>query len=227
MNQIKKGTRLYINLTNNCNTDCPFCCMYSGTNKNTFMDFETFKNIIDNTDGNFELQLEGGEPILNKNIFLFIEYAIATSRCTKVLILSNGLELKKYMKRFIDIANWNKILFEFKISINYHLINTQKDFLYNLNLLLFSVKFLEYIKITFNVRKRNKGDENLEEKLKKYGLFENSNIYYLQSYGKLSGSDYDKPVIVQNIDNWKIYACDGTCFEQDLIARSNYEGGLS
>ena len=89
------------------------------------------------------------------------------------------------------------------------------------------MKFLEYIKITFNVRKRNKGDENLEEKLKKYGLFENSNIYYLQSYGKLSGSDYDKPVIVQNIDNWKIYACDGTCFEQDLIARSNYEGGLS
>jgi hypothetical protein len=160
-------------------------------------------------------------------IFLFIEYAIATSRCKKVLILSNGLELKKYMKRFIDIANWNKILFEFKISINYHLINTQKDFLYNLNLLLFSVKFLEYIKITFNVRKRNKGDENLEEELKKYGLFENSNIYYLQSYGKLSGSDYDKPVIVQNIDNWKIYACDGTCFEQDLIARSNYEGGLS
>ena len=116
---MKKGTRLYINLTNKCNTNCPFCCMYSGTNKNTFMDFETFKKIIDGCKGKFELQLEGGEPILNKDIFLFIEYAISTNRCLKIIILSNGIELQKYMKRFIDIANWNKILIEFKISINY------------------------------------------------------------------------------------------------------------
>ena len=44
---MKKGTRLYINITNHCNTDCPFCCMYSGTKKNTYMDFDTFKTIID------------------------------------------------------------------------------------------------------------------------------------------------------------------------------------
>ena len=35
----------------------------------------------------------------------------------------------------------------------------------------------------------------------------------------------DKP-IVQNIDNWFIYASDGTCFNQDLIARSDYEETL-
>ena len=45
---MKKGTRLYINITNHCNTNCPFCCMYSGIKKNTYMGFETFKTIIDN-----------------------------------------------------------------------------------------------------------------------------------------------------------------------------------
>ena len=115
---MKKGTRLYINITNHCNTDCPFCCMYSGTKKNTYMEFDTFKTIIDNCKDTFELQLEGGEPILHKDIFLFIEYAIYTNRCNKIIILSNGIEQKKYMKKFLDIAKWNNILIEFKISIN-------------------------------------------------------------------------------------------------------------
>ena len=73
---MKTGTRLYINITNRCNTTCPFCCMYSGESKSTEMPFETYKQIIDENDGEFELQLEGGEPLLNRNIYLFIEYAI-------------------------------------------------------------------------------------------------------------------------------------------------------
>lgn len=224
---MKKGTRLYINLTNHCNTNCPFCCMCSGINKNTFMSFDIFKNIIDNCNDNFELQLEGGEPILNKDIFLFIEYAISTGRCLKIIILSNGLKIKKYMKRFIDIACWNKIMIEFKISINYWLISVEKDFLYKLNLLLFSVKYIECINIIFNVRKRIDVDEDIDELLKKNGLYDNSNIYYLQSYGKFKNSKkYDKPVIVQNIDNWYIYSCDGKCFGQDLVKRSEYEETL-
>ncbi len=223
---MKKGTRLYINITNHCNTDCPFCCMYSGTKKNTYMDFDTFKTIIDNCKDTFELQLEGGEPILHKDIFLFIEYAIHTNRCKKIIILSNGIELKKYIKRFVDIAKWNNILIEFKISINYWLIKVEKDFLNQLNLLLFSVKYIDNINIIFNVRKRKNKDEELDKLLKQYGLYEYSNIYYLQSYGKLKNTDYEKPIIVQNIDNWFLYSCDGKCFNQDLIKRSEYEGTL-
>ena len=88
---MKTGTRLYINITNRCNTTCPFCCMYSGESKSTEMPFETYKQIIDENDGEFELQLEGGEPLLNRNIYLFIEYAISTQRCKKVIVLSNGI----------------------------------------------------------------------------------------------------------------------------------------
>ena len=75
---MKKGTRLYINITNYCNTNCPFCCMYSGTKKNTYMGFETFKTIINNCKDNFELQLEGGEstisPILTDVLKLVDKY---------------------------------------------------------------------------------------------------------------------------------------------------------
>ena len=222
---MKEGTRLYINLTNKCNTACPFCCMYSDPSKNTFMTFDIFRNIIDNCKTDFELQLEGGEPLLHKDIFLFIEYAISTKRCKKVIILSNGILTDKYINRFLSVANWYDVLFEIKISINYHLINTQKDFLEKMNKIYFATKFTKNINVIFNVRKR-KEDDNIEELLEKYNILEASNVYFLQSYGKLTGSDYDKPVIVQNINNWKIYSCDGTCFDQDLIARSEYEKGL-
>ena len=55
-------------------------------------------------------------------------------------------------------------------------------------------------------------------------LKEISNIFYLQSYGRYENeTEYSKPIIVQNIDDWFVYACDGKCFGKDLIARSNHE----
>lgn len=222
---MKKGTRLYINLTNQCNTNCPFCCMYSGTEKGTFLAFDTFKEIIDSCDGEYELQLEGGEPLLHPNLYLFMEYAIATKRCMKILILSNGMQMSEHIKRIAEIAAQYKVLIELKISINYWLLKENEGFLEKLNWLCFATCDMEYINVIFNVRKRME-DDWIEEELEKWGLKEKSNIFYLQSYGKLSDSKYDKPVIVQNIDNWRIYSCDGTCFAQDLIARSEHEKEL-
>lgn len=228
MNQLKEGTRLYINITNCCNIKCPFCCMYSGPDKNRFMDFDTFKNIIDINEGVFELQLEGGEPLLHKNIFLFMEYAISTNRCKKIIVLTNGFLLNQMKNYFLNFANFHKIEMEFKISINYWLIQEwekehREKFIEYLSKLSFSFKYHPLIHIIFNVRKRNE-DDWLDEEIEHYNLEKQSHIFYFQSYGRLKDSEkYDKPVIVQNIDNWKLYASDGTCFEQDLIARSEYE----
>ncbi len=224
--EMKDGTRLYINITNNCNTNCPFCCMYSGTDKKTFMSFEIFKKIIDDCDGFFELQLEGGEPLLNKNIYLFMEYAISTKRCRKIIVLSNGLIIEKHLKRIVEIAVWYSMPIEIKISVNYWLLKISDNFLETMDKILFSTADIEYVNIIFNVRKRKSGDEHIEDLLKKYGLYEASRIFYFQSYGRLSNTDYKKPVIVQNIKNWRLYASDGTNFEQDLISISEYERGL-
>lgn len=121
---MKQGTRLYINLTNKCNTNCPFCCMYSGTDKRTFLTFDKFKTIIDSCDGSFELQLEGGEPLLHPNLYLFIEYAIATKRCMKIIILSNGILISEHIKRIADVATYNKILIE--LMLKYIIILVQQ-----------------------------------------------------------------------------------------------------
>lgn len=226
------GTRLYINLTNHCNLNCPFCCMYSGTDKQTFLPFEEFKYIIDNTDGEFELQLEGGEPLLHPQFFTYIEYALATKRCKKVIILTNGVLLreKNYMKRFIYIANWNGVPFEIKVSVNYFVTPQVKGMIAYLSNLKFALENMRYISLRLNVRltkDHNKQDRELINNLTKYDLKSISDIYYFQSYGRLTGdSQYNGPVIVQNIENWSIYASDGRCFGQDLVARSEYEKSL-
>ena len=228
MKKLAKGTRLYINLTNKCNVECPFCCMYSGKDKDRFLSFEQFKKIIDDCDTSFELQLEGGEPLLHKDLFLFLEYAIHTGRCAKILVLTNGILLEKYIRRFISIAAWYRILVEFKVSINYYLLEemgkTGINWLDRLCSLVFATEYMDYIHILFNVRKRKSGDDWMEDELSRYRLKERSNVFYLQSYGKLKESEeYEGPVIVQNIEGWRIYASDGTCFGQDLVARSEYE----
>lgn len=223
---MKQGTRLYINITNHCNIDCPFCCMYSGTDKGTYMDEATFKGILDNVPGSFELQLEGGEPLCHNQMIEFIEYAISTKRCSRVIILTNGIKLPEYFEDFKRIAESYKVEVLIKISINYYIIQRVPNHLEIIKNLYKEANDIASLQIWCNVRKRKIGDETLEQELVKYGLYDISNVFYLQSYGRLTGSDYDGPVIVQNIENWKIYASDGRCFDTDLIGRSEHEKGL-
>ena len=188
------------------------------------MSFDTFKRIVDETEENFELQLEGGEPLLHKNLFLFLEYAVSTNRCTKIILLTNGILLEEHMNRLIDFSSWNQILLEIKASINYFLIEKNENHIKKMADLAFATKYIPSIDMVFNVRKRNEKDEDIETELKHYGILEQSNVFYLQSYGKLKDSEeYEKPIIVQNIEDWSLYASDGKCFGQDLIARSEYE----
>ena len=91
------------------------------------MAFDTFKRIVDETEENFELQLEGGEPLLHKNLFLFLEYAVSTNRCTKIILLTNGILLEEHINRLIDFSSWNQILLEIKVSINYFLIEKNEN----------------------------------------------------------------------------------------------------
>ena len=215
--------RQYINITNNCNANCEFCCMWSDSSKHTFMNFDTFKQIIDSKEKHFELQLEGGEPLLHEDIYLFMEYARSTKRCDKIIILTNGILLDKHLKRLVNFYKEYQIHIDIKISINYWLYNMDNKILEKALDYYSSIEFVDNVNIILNVRLRHE-DEWLRDLIKDYHLENISNIFYLQSYGKLENNkEYDKPVIVQNIDDWFIYACDGKCFNKDLIARSNYE----
>lgn len=218
--------RKYINITNNCNANCEFCCMWSDSSKKTFMSFETFKEIVDSDDEDFELQLEGGEPLLHKNLYLFMEYARSTGRCRKIIILTNGILLGSHLNRFVDFHRNYKIPILIKMSVNYWLYNMDKNILDNARDYYLSTEFIDGVDIKLNVRLRHE-DEWLRKLISEYKLESISNIFYLQCYGKYEDkTEYEKPIIVQNIDDWFIYACDGKCFNKDLIARSDYEKDL-
>ena len=217
--------RLYINLTNKCNSDCPFCCMYSGKEKNTFMDFNVFKYIIDGKDDDFELQLEGGEPLLHPFMLLFMWYAHSTGRCKKIIILTNGKLISDYLEEIISFMDRARIQIEIKMSINYWLYSENPHIFKQARDLHCATEFVDGISVKFNVRMRH-GDEWIIDLLKENKIYKQSNAFYLQSYGRMTGTDYEKPVIAQNIDDWFVYSCDGKCFGKDLIARSEYEKGL-
>lgn len=219
-------TRHYFNLTNKCNTECSFCCMNSGPSKNTFLDFNKFKQIIDNCEGEFEMQLEGGEPLLHPNLFLFLEYAYFTKKCSKIIISTNGTILNKHIDRLIDFVHFNKIPMLIKHSINFHLAKLNPNIYKECRDLYLATEFINDFDIRFNVRIKNNNDEIIE-KLKEFKIYNQSTIYPFQSYGRYSGNEeYSKPFIVQNIEQWFIYSCDGICFGQDLVARSVHEGCL-
>lgn len=218
--------RLYINITNSCNANCEFCCMWSSSSKHRFMSFNEFKKIIDSSDDDFELQLEGGEPLMHKDMHLFMEYARSTGRCKKVIILTNGILLNDHLSRFVEFNKHYNVPVLIKMSVNYWLYNMDKESIDKALDYYLATEFIDGVDIKLNVRLRH-GDEWLENLIEEKKLTEISNIFYLQSYGKYENeTEYDKPVIVQNIDDWFIYACNGKCFNKNLIARSNYEKEL-
>lgn len=217
--------RLYFNLTNKCNVSCDFCCMFSGPDKNTFLSFDTFKEIIDESNDFFELQLEGGEPFLHPNFFLFLEYANYTGRCKKIIISTNGILLNKNIQRLTDFCDNSNIPILIKRSINYYLIDNDNNIFKKCRDFYLATEFIENFKVEFNVRLR-KNDNWIIDKLKEFKIFEHSNVYELQNYGRMDDDKYLKPFIVRNIEHFYLYASDGKCFNEDLIGRSEYEQKL-
>ena len=219
----KMKIRQYINITNSCNADCEFCCMWSSSQNNTFMSIKEFKKIIDEKDNPFELQLEGGEPFLHKKLYSFMHYAAETGRCLKVIILTNGFLLDKHFYHLLDFQKKTQIPVVIKISVNYWLYAIDNEIVQKCQKFYKLSKNNPKIHIVLNVRLRH-GDDWIVKLIEEANLKEISNIFYLQSYGRYENeTEYSKPVIVQNIDDWFVYACDGTCFGKDLIGRSDYE----
>ncbi len=222
----KGRIRQYINITNSCNADCEFCCMWSSSEKSRFMSYEEFKEIIDSKENLFELQIEGGEPLLHKFMYQFLKYATNTGRCLKIIILTNGFLLDKHLKHLIEFGKSNKIPIVIKISVNYWLYDIDNDIVQKCRKFYDLTKENSNFNIILNVRLRHE-DNWIVKLIEQAGLKDISNIFYLQSYGRYENkTEYAKPIIVQNIEDWFVYACDGKCFGKDLIARSNYERRL-
>jgi len=223
---MKSKNRIYLSLTNKCNRECDFCAMYSSPSKNTFLSFDKYQEIIDGIDGSYELQLEGGEPFLNNNLYLFMEYARSTDQCNKIIISTNGVLLKKHLQRLTDFVKFTNIPILIKRSINDYLYNVDNNIFKESRDLYLATEFIENFDIRFNVRLKH-DDNTTIDLLKKYKIHKHSDIYYLQNYGRLDDSTYEKPFINQNIENFYLYSTDGIDFKHDLIGRSEHEKQLT
>ena len=222
------STRLYINITNHCNVACPFCCMYSSPAKHTFLSLNKFAEII-HEHKDYELQLEGGEPMLHPCIKSFLQLTWKDPQCKKLIMLTNGLNLREDLQ---NIVNWRDISTKptvLKISVNSFLMKQHPRFLFEIALAIQNIQFIPNFYIQLNIRKSYEDTFDIEQELKKYNLLPfASNIFYFNRYGRLKEDKrYGNIVINQNIDTWKVYASDGTCFNTDLIARSEYENELN
>lgn len=197
--------------------------MFSSKSKNTFLSFDRFKEVIDSCNNEFELQLEGGEPLLHPNLFLFLEYARYTNKCSKIIITTNGIILDKLINKLVEFTASSKIKMLIKHSINFHLEKINSNIYKKCRNFYTATEFVDNFDVRFNVRVESDNDPIIS-KLKEFKIYDQSDIYQFQSYGRYLGkSNYSKPVIVQNIDEWYIYSSDGICFNQDLVARSNHE----
>lgn len=107
-----KPITVEFDMTNNCNHNCPYCFGYFQREKNkASMTKEEAFDII--------LQLKkagakaitftgGGDPLVNKNTPLAIEYAHSLGM--DVALITNGLELKKEIsQRLVKICTWIRI----------------------------------------------------------------------------------------------------------------------
>ena len=93
--EMKLDANVYVNITNNCDMACSFCCMYSSPAKSTFMDFETFKHIIDSETSlpnltDIGVQLEGGEPTMHPDFLLLLMYLVNNEKVKQITIMTNG-----------------------------------------------------------------------------------------------------------------------------------------
>lgn len=102
--EIKKLTSLIIEPTNTCNLRCSFCFVTEGMNRpEGFMDFDLFKKVIDDSPGLEHLCMHNwGEPLLHKDIFRMIDYAVGSGVKYVVMNTNGTLLTDKMIDRIVN-----------------------------------------------------------------------------------------------------------------------------
>jgi len=241
--------RYYFAVTNKCNRECPLCSCYAKPEKKTFLSVEAFESIIAKDDV-FEVQFEGGEPLLHPDLMKMTVIARNTGRCLKITLCTNGvllpyrynynpvfekLDREETIESLIQYFKTFGEPLQVKMSINSHLI--EKDELHLLKSELVRDAFNELKKegdysLVFNVRRNKKplsqdDDVGLLEELQKRGLDKISNIFFYQRYGRASErEELDLPFIIKNPVEFYLINPDGSNYGTDLIERAEAMGEL-
>lgn len=202
--------------------------MYCGPEGKTFITFERFRESLPQA-GEFEAQLEGGEPTAHPLFQNFVRILREEERCTKIIVSTNGTLLPRTEK---GVSGWLDSLgrsFTIKLSINHYLLGKDPGLLGLAQLLARQIESRDGGSLVLNVRLRKGAagdDKNVVEKVEKAGLSHLSNIFFLQRYGRASNEEsWETPFLVGY--NFTMINPDGASFGQDMQARSQAMGGLA
>jgi uncharacterized protein YbcV (DUF1398 family) len=217
--------------------------MASSPKNSVFMPFNVLHSIIEDdndisnkNDISYIVQLEGGEPLTHKGLYLFLEYLATFKNIERIVIDTNAVLLQKSIDKIVEIAERTQKYIDIKPSYNTYLINKwnneHKDINQTYDMYLSNIisacEFVEHVNFELNVR--GYSYEELDELI----LFSDTiqkikvpyNKHLLNAYGKAESLDLPDLVINKVYDNWKCYSTDGYCFEQDLKKRAVYEAKL-
>lgn len=226
--------RTYINITNRCTYACPFCCMFSSPKNKTDMGLSTFYAILQDIQRKhtedpaitFEVQIEGGEPLLHPDLYLFLE--MLTSQMMKpivdkIIIDTNGALLMDAIDKIVEIAERKQTDILLKASINGYILKKRPDAIEVYKNIDSSLEFVPHVDLRFNVRYYD--DIERDVLIEKIGrLKDKSSIFSFNAYGRLDDHPtLPKPIIKKETKDWWCYACDGRNFGEDLEARSKAE----
>ena len=221
--------RVYAALTNHCNRACPWCSTYSSPAGSTWISWEQLAASLPAA-GNFDVQLEGGEPTLHPQFWDIVERLRAGPRCGKLILCTNGVVIPRRNHR---LRAWLERLgapLLIKISINQYLMAQDAG------LLALAADIHDTLTelggeraVIYNVRLRRGYDDDdraVTQALTRTGLQERANVFYLQRYGLASNEQgWDEPFLAG--ENFRMVNPDGRVFGTDLKARSAGMGDLA
>ncbi len=218
--------RIYAALTNHCNRACPWCSTHSSPAGSTFADADALLAALP-ADRAFELQLEGGEPLLHPAFWSVVAGARAMATCRRIIVATNGVCIPRQPQRQDAFLRRLGQPTTIKLSYNHHLRDHDPGLL-PLARALADAMATRGDTFVLNVRLRRGApgdDADVREAVDAAGLGAVANVFWLERYGLASDrDDWDVPLPVWG--DFTLLNPDGSRHGTDLLARSAAMGRL-
>lgn len=212
--------RVYAALTTHCNRACPWCSTCSSPTGQSWLTLESLRLTLP-ASGAYELQLEGGEPLLHPHFADFVEFARSDSRCTRIIICTNGTTLPRQKERLRELLIRLGSPLTIKLSLNHHLLENDLGLPQLARHLLDLAEAENSFETVINIRLRRgvaDDDAAVLDTARRYRLLQHANVFYLQRYGFAADqTQWEAPHLVSN--RFSMINPDGQVFS-DLLARS-------
>lgn len=218
--------RIYVALTNHCNRACPWCSTHSGPAGSTFVDVPALLASLPE-DRPFELQLEGGEPLVHPAFWALVEAARARPGCQRLILATNGVCIPRQARRLEAFLHRLGSPTTLKLSYNHHLRDHDPGLL-TLASALAAAMEARGDTFVLNVRLRRGEDHDdvaVRAAVDDAGLAAVANVFWLERYGLASDREsWDVPLPVWG--DFTLVNPDGSRHGTDLLARSAAMGRL-